>query len=73
MNKNKRYRQCKLVNGSRETISWVEERLAIKGNVISVEREPGWVIRDVSSFGLAGSLVETLRDQERHQRGQSDI
>ena len=73
MDKNKKYKQCTLVKGSIETISWVEDRLAILGNEVSINREPGWVIRDVGKISLTGSLVETLRDQERHQRGQNDV
>ena len=69
----KYYKQCKLTKGIRNTTSWVESRLAIEGKVVSLNREPGWVIREVGGFALKGSLIEVLRDQNRRQRGVSDI
>lgn len=73
MKKDKSYRQCVLVNGARETNSWVENKLAIEGKEISIDKEPGWVIRSVSGFCLSSSLVESLKDQNRHYRSQKQI
>jgi hypothetical protein len=73
------FRQCTLVMGNRRTVTWVENRLAVKGKRFVIRGEDDsmdgvWEIETVyKGQSLTGDEVDTLESAHRHHRKRTDV
>ena len=71
------YRQCTLVQGSRRTVTWVENRFAYVGAFVLIKEEvlEGiWRIEAIyKSQALTGEQLSLAEDAHRHHRRRTDV
>lgn len=67
MSEVKKYYQCRLRNGARETTGWIEARGAKAGAYVELlpSRE-FWVVAEVFHHGLPGDMLKEQQKLNRH-------
>lgn len=67
------YKQCKLIRGNTEQVSWIPSNLAMKGKTIGFKEEgewsEGWVVSSVAETEFPHSvLTKRERDYLNHRK-----
>jgi len=53
-----RYKQCKLVKDETTQISWIPKKFAVKGRILILKKDPGWLVTEVYNEQTAKELEE---------------
>lgn len=67
------YKQCLMKKGMQTSTAWIPEKFAIVGKYLKIEKEDGWLVKEVYECAFGESVVNSNSRDYLRTRIASDI
>ncbi len=66
-------RQCTLEKGNKTQVLWIPDKFAVKGRILKLKEDNGWVVKVVSALSLPYKYLSERSQDYKNTRKASDI